>query len=114
MKTQEANDEMRAFLSLHFSHFCRSPTDSASLLRHIFVRQSDAESVSHARHGRAPMKSEDLNVTLPLDLASDPRDVAKCQMQPVLRTMVREGEAIPEPTMGQRRVRAIWSYGGKA
>ena len=27
---QEANDEMRSFLSLHFSHFCRPPTDSAS------------------------------------------------------------------------------------
>jgi hypothetical protein len=27
---QEANDEIRSSLSLHFSHFCRPPTDSAS------------------------------------------------------------------------------------
>ena len=27
---QEANDTIRSFLSLHFSHFCRPPTDSAS------------------------------------------------------------------------------------
>ena len=27
---QEANDTIRPFLSLHFSHFCRPPTDSAS------------------------------------------------------------------------------------
>ena len=27
---QDANDAIRPFLSLHFSHFCRPPTDSAS------------------------------------------------------------------------------------